>query len=79
VDGDTLRVGSITVGNNARVGARSTLMPGTVIGADAHIEAGSTVTGDKPVKAGARWSGSPAHKVGRSKHRFPSEHPARRS
>ena len=79
VDGDTVRVGSITVGNNARVGARSTLMPGTVIGADAHIEAGSTVTGDKPVKAGARWSGSPAHKVGRSKHRFPSEHPARRS
>lgn len=79
VDGDVVHVGRVEVGNNARVGARSTLLPGTIIGADAHIEAGSTVTGDKHVKAGARWSGSPAHKVGRSKHRFPDTHPARRS
>ncbi|MGD7001482.1 Pls/PosA family non-ribosomal peptide synthetase [Corynebacterium halotolerans] len=79
IDGDILRVGEIKIGANARVGARSTLLPGTVIGADAHIEAGSTVTGDKPVKANARWSGSPAVKVGRSKHRFPDYHPAKRS
>lgn len=79
VDGDILRVGEIKIGANARVGARSTLLPGTVIGADAHVEAGSTVTGGKPVKANTRWSGSPAQKVGRSKHRFPDEHPAKRS
>ncbi|QGU08338.1 Linear gramicidin synthase subunit D [Corynebacterium occultum] len=79
VDGDILRIGAIEIGPNARVGARSTLLPGTVIGADAHVEAGSTVTGNKMIKAGSRWSGSPAVKVGRSKHRFPDEHPPRRS
>ena len=79
LDGDILHVGEISVGENARVGTRSTLMPGTVIGKNAHIEAGSTVTGARPVKPGARWSGSPAAKVGRSKHRFPDEHPAKRT
>ncbi|AKK11885.1 Pls/PosA family non-ribosomal peptide synthetase [Corynebacterium uterequi] len=78
IDGDVVRVGRILIGANARVGARSTLLPGTVIGASAHVEAGSTVTGGTPVKPGARWSGSPAKKVGRSKHRFPEHHPARR-
>ena len=62
VDGDVLHVGEITVGKDARVGARSTLLPGTRIGDHAHIEAGSTVTGEKRVKDGARWAGSPAHK-----------------
>lgn len=75
VDGDTVHVGEISVGAHARVGARSTLLPGTRIGQSAHIEAGSTVTGEKKVKAGARWSGSPARKVGRSKHRFPEQLP----
>ncbi|WKD58172.1 Tyrocidine synthase 3 [Corynebacterium capitovis DSM 44611] len=75
IDGDVLRVGSIAIGPEARVGARSTLLPGTDIHAHAHIEAGSTVTGDKPVKKGARWAGSPARKVGRSKHRFPEQRP----
>ncbi|MDU0478988.1 amino acid adenylation domain-containing protein [Staphylococcus chromogenes] len=79
VEGDVLHVGAITVGKNARVGSRSTLLPGTVIGEDAHVEAGSTITADKKVKAGARWAGSPARKVGRSKHRFPDYHPPRRS
>ena len=79
LDGDILRVGAIEVGPDARVGARSTLLPGTVIGADAHVEAGSTVIADKKIKDGQRWAGSPAAKVGRSKHRFPDEHPPRRS
>lgn len=79
VEGDKVHVGPIVVGANARIGARSTLMPGAIIGEDAHIEAGSCVTATKPVKARARWSGSPAAKVGRSKHRFPDEHPPRRS
>ncbi len=79
VDGDVLHVGAIEVAPDARVGARSTLLPGAVIGADAHVEAGSTVTGHRTIRPGSRWSGSPAEKVGRSKHRFPDEHPPRRS
>ncbi|WP_448856189.1 Pls/PosA family non-ribosomal peptide synthetase [Corynebacterium camporealensis] len=79
VDGDILHVGAIKVDEGARVGARSTLLPGTRVGAYAHVEAGSTVTGKKKIKSGQRWSGSPAKKVGRSKHRFPSHPPARRS
>lgn len=75
VDGDVVHVGQIVVGADARIGARSTLLPGTRIGRAAHVEAGSTVTGEKKVKADARWSGSPAKKVGRSKHRFPTEVP----
>lgn len=78
LDGDKLHVGTITIGDDARVGARSTLLPGTVIGEDAHVEAGSTVTAKNKIKAGSRWAGSPATKVGRSKHRFPDRRPARR-
>ncbi|WJY98311.1 Pls/PosA family non-ribosomal peptide synthetase [Corynebacterium fournieri] len=78
LDGDELHVGDVRIGAEARVGARSTLMPGTEIRDGAHVEAGSTVTGRKPVKKGARWAGSPARKVGRSKHRFPDERPPRR-
>lgn len=78
IDGDELVLGSITIGADARIGARSVLLPGAVIGAGAHIEAGSTVTGAKKVKAGARWAGSPARKVGRPKHRFPEHRPPQR-
>ena len=78
LDGDILHVGAIDVKEGARVGARSTLLPGTVVGKYAHVEAGSTVTGRKKIKDGQRWSGSPAQKVGRSKHRFPSHTPKRR-
>lgn len=78
LDGDVLHVGAIDIKEGARVGARSTLLPGTVVGKYAHVEAGSTVTGRKKIKDGQRWSGSPAKKVGRSKHRFPSKPPKRR-
>ena len=78
LDGDELHVGEVAIGPGARVGTRSTLMPGTEIREGAHVEAGSTVTGDKPVKKHARWAGSPARKKGRSKQRFPDEAPPRR-
>ncbi|MCK6161343.1 Pls/PosA family non-ribosomal peptide synthetase [Corynebacterium simulans] len=78
LDGDVLHVGAINIGEGARVGARSTLLPGTNVGKYAHVEAGSTVTARKKIKDGQRWSGSPAKKVGRSKHRFPAEPPKRR-
>ncbi|MFP7366246.1 Pls/PosA family non-ribosomal peptide synthetase [Corynebacterium callunae] len=79
IDGDILRLGRIEVHDNARIGARSTLLPGTVVGKGAHLQPGSTVTGDKNIKPGSRWAGSPAQKVGRAKHRFPETHPPRRS
>ncbi|GAB3945942.1 Pls/PosA family non-ribosomal peptide synthetase [Corynebacterium tapiri] len=79
LDGDILRVGRISIGANARVGTRSTLLPGTSVAAGAHLEAGSTLMPGSRVKAGSRWAGSPAVKVGRSKHRFPGYHPPRRS
>ena len=66
LDGDEFHVGAVVVGEDARIGARSTLMGGTEVRAGAHVEAGSTVTGAKPVKKGARWAGSPARKVGKS-------------
>ncbi|MET0415859.1 MAG: Pls/PosA family non-ribosomal peptide synthetase, partial [Actinoplanes sp.] len=48
VDGDVVRVGKVRVGAGARVGSRSTLMPGARIGKGARVEAGSTVTGSVP-------------------------------
>ena len=64
VDGDTVHIGKITIGADARVGARSTLMPGARIGRGAEVVAGSTVRGSVP--AGRRWAGSPAARTGKS-------------
>ena len=79
LDGDILRVGEIVIEDNARVGGRSTLLPGTRIGKGAHLQPGSVVTGNKDIKPGSRWAGSPAQKVGRAKHRFPENHPPQNS
>ena len=61
VDGDVLRVGEIRVGHRARVGTRSMLCPGAVVGDDAEVAAGSAVFGTVP--AGEFWSGSPATRL----------------
>lgn len=58
IDGDTLHVGGIRVGRRARVGTRSMLGPGTVIGDDAEVAPGSAVFGEVPT--GEFWSGAPA-------------------
>ena len=58
LDGDVLHVGSITIGTDARIGTRSTLCPGAVIGDAAEVGAGSAVFGEVP--AGEYWSGAPA-------------------
>ncbi|WP_309132869.1 amino acid adenylation domain-containing protein [Brevibacterium sp.] len=75
VDGDLLRIGTIEVGEHATVGARSTLMPGTSIGAGALIEAGSAVTGK--VRKNQIHSGSPAVRIGKAKKSWPAP-PVRR-
>ena len=62
IDGDTVRVGGIQIGEGATVGARSTLAPGAKIGRGAEVAPGSAIFGR--VKAGQRWAGSPAVRVG---------------
>ncbi|MCV7007851.1 Pls/PosA family non-ribosomal peptide synthetase [Mycobacterium gordonae] len=77
VDGDVFHVGAITIGNDATIGARTTLLPGAVVGKNADVAPGSGVT-DK-IKNGQYWKGSPAAKSGRVNHPWPDERPARKS
>ncbi len=58
LDGDVVRVGPVTVGAGARVGARVTLLPGAEVGAGAEVLPGGAVAGRVP--AGECWGGSPA-------------------
>ncbi len=58
IDGDRLHVGPVTVGAEAVIGSRSTLLPGAEIGRNAEIAAGSAVSGKVP--ASERWSGTGA-------------------
>ncbi|WP_330329276.1 amino acid adenylation domain-containing protein [Streptomyces sp. NBC_00536] len=58
IDGATLRVGAVRVGAGARVGHRSMLMPGAVVGPGAELAGGACLDGEIP--AGADWEGSPA-------------------
>lgn len=75
IDGDLFHVGEITIGNDATVGARTTLLPGAVIGKNADVAPGSGVVGK--VKNGQYWKGSPAVKSGKAKHPWPDHRPPR--
>lgn len=75
IDGDIVHIGAIEVGAGAVVGSRSIVLPGARIGKDAEIAPGSAVAGK--VKAGQEWAGSPAVKVGKARHRWPEQTPAR--
>ncbi|HUH68806.1 MAG TPA: Pls/PosA family non-ribosomal peptide synthetase [Mycobacterium sp.] len=77
IDGDAFHVGEITIGNDATVGARTTLLPGAIVGKNADVAPGSGVL-DK-IKNGQYWKGSPAVKSGRVNHPWPDERPPRRS
>jgi non-ribosomal peptide synthetase-like protein len=75
IDGDRFHVGGITVGNDATIGARTTLFPGAVVGKNADVAAGSGVVGK--VKNGQYWKGSPAVKSGKARHPWPQHRPRR--
>ncbi|WP_457590081.1 Pls/PosA family non-ribosomal peptide synthetase [Gordonia aurantiaca] len=75
IDGDVVHIGEIAVRRGASVGARSTLMPGAVVGRDAVVAAGSAVFGR--VKARQHWAGSPAVKVGKAARGWPGHRPPR--
>ncbi|MDD4867806.1 MAG: amino acid adenylation protein, partial [Mycobacterium sp.] len=77
LDGDAFHVGEIVIGDDATVGARTTLLPGAVVGQNADVAPGAGVV-DK-IKSGQYWTGSPAAKSGRVKHPWPDHRPARRS
>ncbi|WP_246257966.1 Pls/PosA family non-ribosomal peptide synthetase [Amycolatopsis anabasis] len=74
LDGDLLHVGAVRVGAGARVGARSTLLPGADIGDHAEVLPGSCVAG--PIPAGESWGGSPATRRDASPD-WPEARPAR--
>lgn len=74
IDGDLFHLGQIVVGNDATVGARTTLVPGAVIGKNADVGPGSAVIGK--VKNGQYWKGSPAIKSGKARHPWPEHRPA---
>ena len=75
IDGDLFHVGPITIDNDATIGARTTLLPGAVVGKDADVAAGSCVV--RKVKARQYWKGSPAVKSGKARHPWPDHRPPR--
>jgi non-ribosomal peptide synthetase-like protein len=75
IDGDHFHVGPITIGNDSTIGARTTLLPGAVIGKNVDVAPGSGVVGK--VKNGQYWKGSPAVKSGKAKHPWPDHRPGR--
>jgi non-ribosomal peptide synthetase-like protein len=75
IDGDHFHVGPITVGNDATIGARTTLLPGAVVGKNADVAPGAGVVGK--VKNGQYWKGSPAVKSGKARHPWPDHRPKR--
>ena len=68
IDGDAFHVGPVTIGDDATVGARTTLLPGAVVGKNADIAPGSGVLGKY-------WKGSPAVKAGKARHPWPDHRP----
>ncbi|MEU3352377.1 Pls/PosA family non-ribosomal peptide synthetase [Streptomyces sp. NPDC037389] len=61
LDGETLRIGAVSIGAGARVGHRTMLMPGASLGPNATLEGGGCLDGHIP--AGQTWEGSPARPV----------------
>ncbi len=77
IDGDAFHLGEITIGDDATIAARTTLLPGAVVGKNADVAPGSGVI-DK-IKNNQYWKGSPAVKSGKARHPWPDERPARKS
>ena len=71
IEADELVIGALHIGDGARVGSRTLLMPGSEVGDGAEIEPGSVVRAVVP--AGERWAGSPAARVGVAGERWPDE------
>ncbi|KQZ76063.1 Pls/PosA family non-ribosomal peptide synthetase [Nocardioides sp. Root151] len=77
IDGDVVHVGAVAIGARARIGARSTLAPGSRVGKDAEVAPGSHVVGEVP--DGEFWSGSPAERQARARGPWSNTAPPRSS
>ena len=75
LDGDVLHVGAITVGERARIGARTTLVGGAAVGDRAEVAPGSAVLGTVP--ADAAWAGAPAQRTGDARGPWEQDRPPR--
>ncbi|WP_233548796.1 Pls/PosA family non-ribosomal peptide synthetase [Galactobacter valiniphilus] len=73
IDGDRLIIGELRIGEDAVVGARSTLHPGAKVGGGADVAPGSAVIGK--VKARAAVAGSPARRIGKARGAWPAAVP----
>ena len=72
VEGGQLHIGMINVGEEARIGTRSTLMGGAKVGRGAETEPGTLVAGEIP--DGELWAGSQMRKVGTAGSDWPRNH-----
>lgn len=77
IDGATFILGPVRVRAGARIGSRSTLLPGADVGKRAEIAPGSAVFGVVP--ADEAWSGAPAVPSGAARGPWASQPPANRS
>ena len=76
LDGGHLHIGPVRVGADARVGARSTLLPGADVGDRAEVAPGSAVFGSVPEDEA--WSGAPALFSGAARGPWGEERPHHR-
>jgi non-ribosomal peptide synthetase-like protein len=76
LDGDVLHIGRVKVGAGARVGTRSMLCPGAVVGQNAEVAPGSSVLG--VVAKAEFWSGSPAERVSEARGPWSAKRPPHR-
>ena len=77
LDGDLLHIGRIDIGEAARIGARSTLAPGSAVGPRAEVAPGSAVFGTIP--ADQSWAGAPARRTGKARGPWDDQRPRNRS
>lgn len=64
VEGDTVEIARVRIGERAVVGMRAVIMPGVEVGNGAIVGAGALVTKHTRIPAGEIWAGVPARKIG---------------
>lgn len=69
VEGDTVVLSPVKIGDGATIGVRSLILPGVNIGAGAIVGAGAVVTKNTTIPPGEIWAGVPAKKIGETAHR----------
>jgi acetyltransferase-like isoleucine patch superfamily enzyme len=63
VEGRSLALAPIVLGNNVTIGAKAVVMPGVTIGDDAVVAVGSVVAKGTRIGDGELWGGTPARKL----------------